>query len=1235
MKNKIAVLFMLVLLLTSFMPMIMMQIAPVKASGSSYPGALWHFDEGTGTVAHDSSGNGNDGTIYGAGWTVGKYGKALNLNGLSNYVEVPDSASLDISGKITIEAWIYPRSLTGYQVIVSKYNHTSLSSAYYLSTYLNEIYFALSYDGNHYYAMMSATNITANAWTHVAATSNSTHMAIYINGVKDKVRTYPPGTIYASNATLRIGCYLPEFGYPRFFNGTIDEVKVSSGVVWTVDDDRVECPNADFTTIQAAIDTSSSGDTIMVHNGTYNEALYINKSLDIEAASTPMVKGGQTRSTNYGSRQATIFVEDTDNVMLEGLDVEGQGLGTPAGTKSYAIIYENSSGAILDCTASPNTAGDMYSAAIAAWDMSNVAIKRCVVTNFGRIGAYSNNATLTIESNTITGQTYSLDNQVNYGIEIEDYSGSSAAQITNNEILDCDNTNPNPLWSSAAIIIDIWKGWYDLPSSVVLIKNNDIHDNFEAIEVTANALSNAYYNNIHGNRYGIWVNSDLNNNNVTFDARFNWWGDASGPNQTATNPGGTGNDAGDYVDYSPWLGATYETIPRTYNVNPTGTIQEAIDEAASADTIWVHPGTYNEQVTVNKQLSVIGVAGSTQTSIDGTGLVAALGSSFALVTINALGDVLFEGFTIQNVWNVAHDREGILTQCMTASPTFTIVDNAICGTNNTSDTQDYGFYAQSGQENIVFSYNNITQTGANNIVLEKHTGKTEISYNNLEASIGPSSDAIFAMTYDGVDITTLQNVSYNTFNMGTGGPFDYAHRSSAISFSTPGAAWELGDAKFTNVVIQGNMINDLKSYRRGIGFWNGGGGGGGTIAPLVKSNTITGAIGSTASYGMDFIGANAAEDATVINNDISNADWGIYMRTAGCAPGAQIHYNDIAGNNMGLDNAVGPSEGDARFNWWGDQSGPYHSTLNPTGLGDNVTDYVSFIPWLNILHDVAVVDVAVSPMTVVAGQTVTITVTAKNAGTDYENFTVTAYYDGTAIGSQNVVNLLPNWNTTLTFYWNTTGMLRGNCTIKAVASTVPGEINTANNVFVDGEVQVLWHDVAVTNIASDRTWVFQGHTANINVTVKNNGDFSETVTLTLYYNITDNKIIGTQNVALLVGETKTVLFVWNTLGAPYCHNYTLTAVAAITADNNPADNTLSDGKIKVRILGDINGDGTVDGSDLIIIARAFGSYGPSYLYPGSAAHPRWNSDADINADNTVDGSDLIAATRNFGKSCTP
>ena len=66
----------------------------------------WSFDEGSGTTAHDSSGNRNDGTIYGAAWTDGKFGKALSFDGIDDYALVPASASLNISDAVTIAAWM-------------------------------------------------------------------------------------------------------------------------------------------------------------------------------------------------------------------------------------------------------------------------------------------------------------------------------------------------------------------------------------------------------------------------------------------------------------------------------------------------------------------------------------------------------------------------------------------------------------------------------------------------------------------------------------------------------------------------------------------------------------------------------------------------------------------------------------------------------------------------------------------------------------------------------------------------------------------------------------------------------------------------------------------------------------------------------------------------------------------------------------------------------------------------
>ncbi|MGH9406923.1 MAG: LamG-like jellyroll fold domain-containing protein, partial [Terriglobia bacterium] len=70
--------------------------------------AWWKFDEGSGTVASDASGDGNTGTLVNAPlWTVGESGDALQFDGTSSYVNFSNPADLNVSGNITLAAWIY------------------------------------------------------------------------------------------------------------------------------------------------------------------------------------------------------------------------------------------------------------------------------------------------------------------------------------------------------------------------------------------------------------------------------------------------------------------------------------------------------------------------------------------------------------------------------------------------------------------------------------------------------------------------------------------------------------------------------------------------------------------------------------------------------------------------------------------------------------------------------------------------------------------------------------------------------------------------------------------------------------------------------------------------------------------------------------------------------------------------------------------------------------------------
>jgi hypothetical protein len=97
--------------------------------------------------------------------------------------------------------------------------------------------------------------------------------------------------------------------------------------------------------------------------------------------------------------------------------------------------------------------------------------------------------------------------------------------------------------------------------------------------------------------------------------------------------------------------------------------------------------------------------------------------------------------------------------------------------------------------------------------------------------------------------------------------------------------------------------------------------------------------------------------------------------------------------------------------------------------------------------DVAVTNVTPSKAVVGQGYSLRINVTAANFGGYTETFTITAYANTTSIASQAIILTSGN-STIITFTWNTKGFAKGNYTIKAYASPVPGETDTADNTLV-------------------------------------------------------------------------------------------------------------------------------------------------------------------------------------------
>lgn len=169
----------------------------------------------------------------------------------------------------------------------------------------------------------------------------------------------------------------------------------------------------------------------------------------------------------------------------------------------------------------------------------------------------------------------------------------------------------------------------------------------------------------------------------------------------------------------------------------------------------------------------------------------------------------------------------------------------------------------------------------------------------------------------------------------------------------------------------------------------------------------------------------------------------------------------------------------------------------------------------------------------------------------------------------------------------------------------------------------LIRDVAVIAVIPELNIAYQGWIVNVNVTVRNEGNLTETFDVEIYY---DDNLGGTGTVTdLPPNEETTIIIAWDTSSVTPCHNYTISATALpVPNEFDLGDNTLADGEVKIRIMGDLDDNGVVDMKDINIVVDAYGAY---------AGSPKWNFYADLNRDGRIDLRDIGICANNFQKTC--
>ncbi|WP_051533695.1 GLUG motif-containing protein [Desulfitibacter alkalitolerans] len=190
----------------------------------------WLFDEGTGTAANDSSGNGNHGTLEGAVWTADRFGndgRALEL-GVDKWVNIPDTIK---PSEITVCAWVYITATDGSAgpVFSAEKGLGGTGFGYRLQVTSDG---KLRMEAIAPYTVTGARTVTSaaplnfNQWYHVAGTYDGNNVKIFIDGVLEGSSSFDTYEGLNSDISIPLAIGHLEGWSVQWFRGKIDDARI-------------------------------------------------------------------------------------------------------------------------------------------------------------------------------------------------------------------------------------------------------------------------------------------------------------------------------------------------------------------------------------------------------------------------------------------------------------------------------------------------------------------------------------------------------------------------------------------------------------------------------------------------------------------------------------------------------------------------------------------------------------------------------------------------------------------------------------------------------------------------------------------------------------------------------------------------------------------------------------------------------------------------------------------------
>ncbi|WP_214316667.1 LamG-like jellyroll fold domain-containing protein [Nonomuraea sediminis] len=188
--------------------------------------AAYGMDEGVGTTVGDSSGQSNTGVARDTTWTTGKYGKALSFNGTSSWLTVEHAASLRLTNKLSLSAWVRPSTLDSLwrTVLMKEHAEGGVYGIYASSEYNSPAgWFKTTSEGG---GLVGEDPLPLDQWSHLAVTYDGAFACLYVNGTLVS-RAALTGDIVDDGGALRMG---GNAFWDEFYTGLIDEVRIYNRV---------------------------------------------------------------------------------------------------------------------------------------------------------------------------------------------------------------------------------------------------------------------------------------------------------------------------------------------------------------------------------------------------------------------------------------------------------------------------------------------------------------------------------------------------------------------------------------------------------------------------------------------------------------------------------------------------------------------------------------------------------------------------------------------------------------------------------------------------------------------------------------------------------------------------------------------------------------------------------------------------------------------------------------------